>query len=94
MQPPKIVSWNGRRGVADSDANLNPVQNAFLILAATVQFDLDLIVVKRNIGDGYDFARLNRLAVLPDIPVQFFFVDLPRIGDFNAISPKWQRQSR
>src|SRR5262249_42555148 len=85
-----IVSayWGGR--VSGTDSNLNSIQEILLVFAATVELDVNLIVIKGNGRHGYDFTGFDRLTVLSNIFVQLVLVDVAGIREFNTIFTKRQ----
>src|SRR5438309_10859860 len=59
-----------------TDADLNAVRKAFLVLAAPVELDLNFVVAEIDIGYRNDLPGLNGLAVLFHFLVQLFFINL------------------
>ena len=72
---------------------MNAVRKAFLVLAATVELDLNFVVAEIDIGYSNDLPGLNGLAVLFHFFVQLFFINLAGFGQLDPLRPERHRDA-
>src|SRR5437016_11207328 len=90
----RLVVPADRHGLGTrTDADLNAVRKAFLVLAAPVELDLNFVVAEIDIGYRNDLPGLNGLAVLFHFLVQLFFINLAGFGQLDPVGPERHRDA-
>src|SRR5262249_49778306 len=69
-------------------SHLNPVEDAFLVFAAAIEFDRNRSIAQLDVRHGDDASRFDGTAVLLDLLREVFLVDLTAVGELHAFRAK------